>query len=298
MLGVVNLDKPVGPTSHDMVGLLRRLTGTRRVGHAGTLDPLASGVLPILVGAVVATEDGSGVENTGIVWDPVTGPGDTYVKQHPVPFGEYIPWRPVFEWIPALDRVPRDMIPGDGPVVFDGGVGSVISFEGGFSRYAFETRRAGANVIVVNTNNASYGLTPASDIWMGMTRMRAVELGVPVVHAAVTGTPGDAAEDVSLRRVLRLFPTHYPHFLLEQAAISGAFVPGQIDADIQGTADAVAARIVGEVLQFRRLARPRRRTIRYGQQPIAYETRPWRCRHSCSWPMAVGVLWRGLAGCG
>ncbi len=51
MLGVVNLDKPVGPTSHDMVGLLRRLSGTRRIGHAGTLDPLASGVLPILVGA-------------------------------------------------------------------------------------------------------------------------------------------------------------------------------------------------------------------------------------------------------
>ena len=50
MIGVVNLDKPVGPTSHDMVGLLRRLTGTRRIGHAGTLDPLASGVLPILVG--------------------------------------------------------------------------------------------------------------------------------------------------------------------------------------------------------------------------------------------------------
>lgn len=50
MLGVVNLDKPVGPTSHDMVSLMRRLTGTRRIGHAGTLDPLASGVLPILVG--------------------------------------------------------------------------------------------------------------------------------------------------------------------------------------------------------------------------------------------------------
>jgi tRNA pseudouridine55 synthase len=50
MLGVVNLDKPVGPTSHDMVGLVRRLSGLRRIGHAGTLDPLASGVLPILVG--------------------------------------------------------------------------------------------------------------------------------------------------------------------------------------------------------------------------------------------------------
>ncbi len=50
MLGVVNLDKPVGVTSHDMVALMRRLTGMRRIGHAGTLDPLASGVLPILVG--------------------------------------------------------------------------------------------------------------------------------------------------------------------------------------------------------------------------------------------------------
>jgi tRNA pseudouridine55 synthase len=50
MIGVINLDKPVGPTSHDMVGVVRRLTGLRRIGHAGTLDPLASGVLPILVG--------------------------------------------------------------------------------------------------------------------------------------------------------------------------------------------------------------------------------------------------------
>ena len=51
MLGVIDLDKPVGPTSHDMVGLVRRLSGVKRIGHAGTLDPLASGVLPILVGA-------------------------------------------------------------------------------------------------------------------------------------------------------------------------------------------------------------------------------------------------------
>lgn len=109
-----------------------------------------------------------------------------YRKQHPVPFGEYIPWRPLFEWIPALDRVPRDAIRGDGPVLMDE-VGSVISWEGGFSRYSIETRRAGAEVIVVNTNTASYGIAPTSDIWIGMTRMRAVELGVPIIHAAVTG---------------------------------------------------------------------------------------------------------------
>ncbi|MGV3721175.1 MAG: tRNA pseudouridine(55) synthase TruB [Actinomycetota bacterium] len=48
--GVLNLYKPTGPTSHDCVGRVRRALGTRKVGHAGTLDPLASGVLVVGVG--------------------------------------------------------------------------------------------------------------------------------------------------------------------------------------------------------------------------------------------------------
>lgn len=48
--GLLIIDKPVGPTSHDVVGRLRRLMGERRVGHAGTLDPLASGLLLVGVG--------------------------------------------------------------------------------------------------------------------------------------------------------------------------------------------------------------------------------------------------------
>jgi tRNA pseudouridine55 synthase len=48
--GFVNLCKPAGPTSHDLVAGVRRVLGTRRVGHAGTLDPLAEGVLPIALG--------------------------------------------------------------------------------------------------------------------------------------------------------------------------------------------------------------------------------------------------------
>ena len=48
--GVLVVDKPVGPTSHDMVDLIRRLTGVRRVGHGGTLDPFAGGVLPVFIG--------------------------------------------------------------------------------------------------------------------------------------------------------------------------------------------------------------------------------------------------------
>jgi tRNA pseudouridine55 synthase len=50
MDGLLILDKPSGPTSHDVVARVRRILRERRVGHTGTLDPLASGVLPLVVG--------------------------------------------------------------------------------------------------------------------------------------------------------------------------------------------------------------------------------------------------------
>jgi tRNA pseudouridine55 synthase len=53
--GWINLDKPVGPTSTQAIGRVRRLTGAGRAGHAGTLDPLASGVLPIALGEATKT---------------------------------------------------------------------------------------------------------------------------------------------------------------------------------------------------------------------------------------------------
>jgi len=49
--GLLVVDKPRGPTSHDVVGRMRRILGTRSVGHAGTLDPMATGVLVVMVGA-------------------------------------------------------------------------------------------------------------------------------------------------------------------------------------------------------------------------------------------------------
>ena len=48
--GVVVIDKPAGPTSHDIVACVRRTLGLKKVGHLGTLDPLATGVLPLVVG--------------------------------------------------------------------------------------------------------------------------------------------------------------------------------------------------------------------------------------------------------
>ena len=48
--GIIVVDKPSGMTSHDVVAIIRRKIRQKRVGHAGTLDPLATGVLVILVG--------------------------------------------------------------------------------------------------------------------------------------------------------------------------------------------------------------------------------------------------------
>jgi len=128
--------------------------------------------------------------NANVLFDPAGEIVGEYRKRHPVPFGEYVPARRFFGWVEELAAVPRDMVRGAGPVVFDttfGKIGSVISFEGAFARYSRETAAAGARVLVVATNEASYDRTPATDQFIGITRMRAVETGIPVIHAAVTG---------------------------------------------------------------------------------------------------------------
>ncbi len=55
--GIIVLDKPAGKTSHDMVYFMRRLTGIKKVGHTGTLDPDATGVLPICIGSATKAAD-------------------------------------------------------------------------------------------------------------------------------------------------------------------------------------------------------------------------------------------------
>ena len=48
--GILNIDKPQGITSYDVVDVIKKLFPKTKVGHTGTLDPLATGVLPILIG--------------------------------------------------------------------------------------------------------------------------------------------------------------------------------------------------------------------------------------------------------
>jgi tRNA pseudouridine55 synthase len=57
MNGIIIVDKPIGKSSHDMVGFMRRLTRIRRIGHTGTLDPMATGVLPLCIGNATKAAD-------------------------------------------------------------------------------------------------------------------------------------------------------------------------------------------------------------------------------------------------
>ncbi len=141
-----------------------------------------------------------------------------YLKRHPVPFGEYVPFREYLDWIPQLEQVPRDMVRGDGPGVFPmeapvGAepvvgtrlLGTVISFEGAFARKAREAARAGAQLLSVNTNEASFGNSPASDQLIGITRVSAAENGVGVIHAAISGKSTLIGADGDVGRTTGLF---------------------------------------------------------------------------------------------
>ncbi len=146
--------------------------------------------------------------NVNVVFGPQGDIVGMYHKRHPVPFGEYVPLRPLFEIIPALDRVPRDMIRGDRPMLFElDGIqyASVISYEGAYARYEREAMKAGASFLVLATNEASFGKSQASDHLLAMSRMRAAELGTDLVHAAVTGKSALVYADGRVEGVTELF---------------------------------------------------------------------------------------------
>jgi apolipoprotein N-acyltransferase len=149
---------------------------------------------PTLVGVLVGTEDGSQVENTAIVWDPETGAGERYIKRHPVPFGEYVPGRElVAPLVGRLDRVPRDMRAGTEPGVLDVGpvtVGVVICFEIAYDAEVHDTVAEGGEVLVVQTNNATYGRTGQPDQQFAISRLRALEHGRDVLIASTSGISG------------------------------------------------------------------------------------------------------------
>jgi apolipoprotein N-acyltransferase len=163
---------------------------------------------PILVGAVV---DGAGntLRNTAIVWDPATGPGRTYVKRHPVPLAEYVPARRFFRFFSSkVDLVRADFVGGKAPGNLSAGgarLGDLICFEVVYDGLVRDVVDGGAGMLVVQTNNATFGHTDESAQQLAMSRLRAVEFGRTVAVAATSGISAIIAPDGSVVRASALF---------------------------------------------------------------------------------------------
>ena len=117
--------------------------------------------------------------NQGIVWDPVPGAGDRYTKRHPVPFGEYIPWRNVFgDSFGKLDMIPRDMLSGtrEEPLRVGGAlVADAICFDVAYDDGLYDQVDHGAQLVVVQTSNAMFIHTAQIEQQFAISRLRALE---------------------------------------------------------------------------------------------------------------------------
>jgi tRNA pseudouridine55 synthase len=135
--GLLNIDKPGGMTSHDVVNRIRRLAGIRRVGHAGTLDPLATGVLLLCLGrATRLVEYLVGLPKTYEAVIRLGQETDTYDAA-----GEVVAERP-YHLITA-DQLQQALTPFRGPILQTPPIYSAIKQKG---QPLYKLARAGAAV--------------------------------------------------------------------------------------------------------------------------------------------------------
>ncbi|HLT10727.1 MAG TPA: apolipoprotein N-acyltransferase [Micromonosporaceae bacterium] len=178
-------DFVVWPENSSDIDPLANLDARARIDRAAQ----AIGV-PILVGGLLHGPGERQLQNVGIVWEPGRGPTHTYVKQHPVPFAEYMPIRSIARMITEkADLVRNDFVPGPEPGVLPiNGVtiGDVICFEVAYDNIVRDTVLGGAELIVVQTNNATFNEAEAEQ-QLAMVRLRAVEHGRPALMASTVG---------------------------------------------------------------------------------------------------------------
>nr|WP_236757768.1 apolipoprotein N-acyltransferase [Aeromicrobium sp. PE09-221] len=205
--------------------LARRLTGEERDSLALVVwpenatavdpvrDPLAGAEIreavaaidaPLLAGSILDGPDQSKAYNRGLLWLPDGTRAGVYTKTHLVPFGEYIPWRPLIEgWSSRFDRIPRDMLPGndEGPIDVQGMlVADAICFDVAYDDVLPRQVARGAQLAVVQTSNATFTGTSQPEQQFAMTRARAVELGRSIVVASTNGVSGIIRPDGSVVR--------------------------------------------------------------------------------------------------
>ena len=145
---------------------------------------------PVLVGEVLNSPQ----RNAGQLWLPDRGPTAIYVKRQLVPFGEVIPDRGLLSHITSLPSLqPVNFTPGHRTVIFTTGkvrLGDVICYEIGFDGLVRSDVAAGANLLAVQTNDATFevdGQTGETLQQLAMARIRAIESDRAVVVASTIG---------------------------------------------------------------------------------------------------------------
>lgn len=154
------------------------------------LSTLAARLNTALVAGVTEAE-ANRFRNAAVLWGPDGRVLDRYEKEHPVPFGEYMPARKLLERITdATDLVPRDAIRGRGHALLrspTAPLGVVISYEVFFPGRVHEAVAGGGQIVLVPTNAASYVTDEVPATEVAAARLRAREFGRTVLQAAPTG---------------------------------------------------------------------------------------------------------------
>nr|WP_089022170.1 apolipoprotein N-acyltransferase [Micromonospora coriariae] len=188
-------DLVVWPENSSDIDPLRNPAAGARIAQAA--DTVRA---PILVGAVLLGPGPGEVRNAGILWRPDTGAdlSQLYTKRHPVPFAEYVPLRDVARMVSKqVDLIRNDFVPGSTPGVVRAGpavLGDVICFEVAYDEVVRDTVTGGAQLLVVQTNNATFDVAEARQ-QLAMVRLRAVEHGRAALMASTVGVSGFVAPD-------------------------------------------------------------------------------------------------------
>jgi len=168
---------------------------------------------PVLLGAVLE-QPAPKVSNATMLYRPGEGFVQTYVKRHPAPFAEYIPNRELFRLFSgAVDLLQREMASGSTPGVFrvparSGGevvIGATICFEVAYDDLVRDTVVGGATLLLVQTNNATFGYTSESVQQLSISRLRAIEHGRSVVHVSTVGVSALILPDGTLLQPTSLY---------------------------------------------------------------------------------------------
>ena len=192
----------------------------RNPDAAAQIDRAARAVgVPVLVGSVLRNPDGQTTSNSALVWEAGVGVVERNDKRRVQPFGEYMPWREFFRlFSPYVDRA-GNFVPGDGAGAVDMAgvrVGVTICWEVAFDDLVADSVAAGAEVLAVPSNNATFGLSEMTYQQLAMSRIRAVEHDRPVIVATTSGVSATITRDGSVTASTQQFT---PDVLVDRTAL-------------------------------------------------------------------------------